>query len=152
MKKHNLWIESPNQQSSGARAWGSEVKACTGILSQQEEEMSEGEMMTLCDDLTFGEHFSFPGDQGSIPGSGRSPGEGTGYWLQYSCLREFHRQRGLACCNPWAHKKSDMTEWQTLSLSLSVLQNNHRIGDFFFRVLNFLLLTITFLKFILIGS
>ena len=26
------------------------------------------------------------GDQGSIPGSGRSPGEGNGYPLQYSCL------------------------------------------------------------------
>ena len=26
------------------------------------------------------------GDPGSIPGSGRSPGEGNGNWLQYSCL------------------------------------------------------------------
>jgi len=26
------------------------------------------------------------GDSGSIPGSGRSPGEGSGYPLQYSCL------------------------------------------------------------------
>ena len=26
------------------------------------------------------------GDLGSIPGSGRSPGEGKGYTLQYSCL------------------------------------------------------------------
>ena len=26
------------------------------------------------------------GDLGSIPGSGRSPGEGNGYSLQYSCL------------------------------------------------------------------
>ena len=27
------------------------------------------------------------GDPGSIPGSGRSPGEGNGYPLQHSCLR-----------------------------------------------------------------
>ena len=27
-----------------------------------------------------------PGDPGLIPGSGRSPGEGNGYPLQYSCL------------------------------------------------------------------
>ena len=27
------------------------------------------------------------GDPGSIPGSGRFPGEGTGYPLQYSCLQ-----------------------------------------------------------------
>ena len=26
------------------------------------------------------------GDSGSIPGSGRFPGEGNGYQLQYSCL------------------------------------------------------------------
>ena len=26
------------------------------------------------------------GDRGSIPGSGRSPGEGNGNLLQYSCL------------------------------------------------------------------
>ena len=47
---------------------------------------------------TFGVHLSFPGgsdgkasayivgDLGSIPGSGRSPGEGNGNPLQYSCL------------------------------------------------------------------
>ena len=27
-----------------------------------------------------------PRDAGSIPGSGRSPGDGNGYLLQYSCL------------------------------------------------------------------
>ena len=44
------------------------------------------------------EYLGFPGGSGSkesacntedlgwIPGSGRSPGEGTGYPLQYSCL------------------------------------------------------------------
>ena len=29
------------------------------------------------------------GDPGLIPGSGRSPGEGDGYPLQYSCLENF---------------------------------------------------------------
>ena len=33
------------------------------------------------------------GDPGLIPGSGRSPGEGNGYPLQYSCL-ENPRDRG----------------------------------------------------------
>ena len=28
------------------------------------------------------------GDSGLIPGSGRSPGEGNGYPLQYSCLQK----------------------------------------------------------------
>ena len=36
------------------------------------------------------------GDAGSIPGSGRSPGEGNSNSLQYSCLRESHGQRSLA--------------------------------------------------------
>ena len=30
-------------------------------------------------------------DPGSIPGSGRSPGEGHGYPLQYSCLESMNR-------------------------------------------------------------
>ena len=32
-------------------------------------------------------------DQGSIPGSGRSPGEGNGNPLQYSCLENFMDRR-----------------------------------------------------------
>ena len=32
---------------------------------------------------------------------------------------EFHEQRNLAGCSPQGHKKSDMTELLTLSLSLS---------------------------------
>ena len=40
------------------------------------------------------------GDLGSIPGLGRSPGEGKGYPLQYSGLEN----------SPWGHKESDTTE------------------------------------------
>ena len=39
------------------------------------------------------------GDLGSIPGLGRSPGEGKGYPLQYSGLE-----------SPWGRKESDTTE------------------------------------------
>ena len=35
------------------------------------------------------------GDVGSIPGSGRSPGERNGNLLQYSCLKNPHGQRSL---------------------------------------------------------
>ena len=50
------------------------------------------------------------GDMGSIPGSGKSPGEGNGKLLQYSCL-ENSMDRGVW----WATvhgitKESDMTE------------------------------------------
>ena len=40
------------------------------------------------------------GDLGSIPGSGRSPGEGHGDPLQYSGLGELHRQTSLVGCRP----------------------------------------------------
>ena len=47
-------------------------------------------------------------DTGSIPGSGRLPGEGNGNPLQYSCLE--HPMRNLTGYSPCSHKESDMTE------------------------------------------
>ena len=47
------------------------------------------------------------GDPGSIPGSGRSPGEGNGNPLQHSCL-ENPMDEGAWC--PWGRKELDMTE------------------------------------------
>ena len=53
------------------------------------------------------------GDLGSIPGSGRYPGEGNGNPLQYACLENpKDRRPWLAYC-PWGHKESDMTELPT---------------------------------------
>ena len=46
-------------------------------------------------------------DPGLIPGSGRSPGEGNGNQLQYSCL-ENPMDIGAWC--PWGRKESDTTE------------------------------------------
>ena len=40
------------------------------------------------------------GDVGLIPGSGRSPGEGSGNPLQYSCLEKSHGQRSLVGYSP----------------------------------------------------
>ena len=50
------------------------------------------------------------GDPGSIPGSGRSAGEGIGYPLQYSCLENLHGQKSLAGYSSWGRKGLDMTE------------------------------------------
>ena len=50
------------------------------------------------------------GDPGSIPGSGRSPGEGNGSPLQYFCLENPHGQRRLAGYSPQCPKESDATE------------------------------------------
>ena len=46
------------------------------------------------------------GDLGSIPGSGRSPGEGNGNPLQYSCL-ENSMDRSLVGYSPWGRKELD---------------------------------------------
>ena len=43
-----------------------------------------------------------PGDEGSIPGSGRSPGGGHGSPLQFSCLE-----------SPWGRKELEMTDHGT---------------------------------------
>ena len=50
------------------------------------------------------------GDPVFISGSGRSPVEGNGNPLQYSCLENPHEQRSLAGHIPWGCKESDMTE------------------------------------------
>ena len=55
------------------------------------------------------------GDLGLIPGSGRSPGEGNGYPLQYSCL-ENSMDRGAWQATVHGVRESGMTELLTLSL------------------------------------
>ena len=50
------------------------------------------------------------GDLSSIPSLGRSPGEGHGNPIQYSCLEHPHGQRSLVGYSPWDHKELDTTE------------------------------------------
>ena len=50
------------------------------------------------------------GDPDSIPGLGKSPGEGNGTPLQYYCLEKSHGRRSLVGYNPWSRKELDMTE------------------------------------------
>ena len=57
----------------------------------------------------------------SILGSGRSPGEGNSYPLQYSCLKNFMDRGSWVGYSPWGHKELDMTEWLTLSLYIYLL-------------------------------
>ena len=49
------------------------------------------------------------GDLGSVPGSGRSPGEGTGNPLQYPCLGN-PMERGAWWATVHGIAESDMTE------------------------------------------
>ena len=55
------------------------------------------------------ESASNAGDWGSIPGSGRSPGEGNGNPLEYSCL-ENSMDRGAWQATEDGVTKSDTTE------------------------------------------
>ena len=65
------------------------------------------------------------GDPDWIPGSGRSPEEGNGYPLQYSCLESFmNRSYSL-----WGHKESHMPKQLTLLhwvIELMVKNNNNK--------------------------
>ena len=46
-------------------------------------------------------------DVGSVSGSGRSPGEGNGNALQYSCLRNPNGQIRLEGYGPWSREELD---------------------------------------------
>ena len=92
----------------------------------------------------------FAEDLGSIPGLGRSPGEGHGDPLQYSCLENPLGQRSLGGFNPRGCKGSDTTEqlsitqhiccYSSISLSVYFLVFGGRPADLysFLLLFNFL--------------
>ena len=49
-------------------------------------------------------------DLGSVPGVGRSPGEGNGNLLQHSSLLKSHTQKSLVGYSPWNYEDLDVTE------------------------------------------
>ena len=50
-------------------------------------------------------------DLGSIPGVGRSPGEGNGNLLQHSSLLKSHTQKSLVGYSSWNYEDLDVTEY-----------------------------------------
>ena len=72
------------------------------------------------------ESVSNVGDLGLIPGSGRYPGEGKGYLLQYSCLGNSMDRRAWQT-TVHGVVESDMTEWLTLSLLLYFSSKRYQI-------------------------
>ena len=62
------------------------------------------------------------GDPGWIPGLGRSPGEGNGHPPPVFLPGKPQGQRSLAGYSPWGCKKSDTTEWLTLTRSVWLLE------------------------------
>ena len=68
-------------------------------------------------------------DMGSIPGLGRSPGEGNGYLLQYSCL-ENSIHRGAWWATVHGDTELDMTECartHTSNLEMKVENWNYQL-------------------------
>ena len=61
------------------------------------------------------------GNPGLIPALGRSPGEGKGYPLQYSCL-ENSMDRGAWWATLHGTAELDVTEWLILPLSKHPIQ------------------------------
>ena len=60
------------------------------------------------------------GDQGSIPGSGKSPGEGNGNPLQYSCLENSIDGGAWRVIVHGVAKSSDTADRSTFSLSPAI--------------------------------
>ena len=58
------------------------------------------------------------GDPGSIPGSGRSPGEGNGSPLQYSCLEN---PMGRGAWGAAVHGVAELDTTEPMALSLHFL-------------------------------
>ena len=63
----------------------------------------------MCETLPSGKKNP-PANAGSIPGSGRFPGEGNDNPLQYSCLENFMDRGTWRATVHGGHKESDMTE------------------------------------------
>ena len=60
-----------------------------------------------------------PGEPSSVPGLGRSPGEGNGNPLQFSYLEHSMDKGAWQAYSPWGHKESHTTEQLTLSHTLT---------------------------------
>ena len=70
------------------------------------------------------------GDAGSIPGLGRSPGEGNGKPLQYFLPGKSHGQKSLGGYSPQSVKESDITEQARARTVLSSRPHTERGTQF----------------------
>ena len=66
-------------------------------------------------------------DLGSIPGSGRSPGERNGNPLQCSCLENPHGQRSLAGYSPRGCRELNTTEQLSTARLLLLAQEKDKL-------------------------
>ena len=69
-------------------------------------------MVALTELSSYSIKYVPPSPVGSVPGLGRSPGEGNGTQSSILAWRS-HGQRSLAGYSPWGRKMPDMTEQLT---------------------------------------
>ena len=74
-------------------------------IHHEREDIKGGIMLDFPGGLEVKASACNAGDLGLIPGSGRSPREGNGNPLQYSCM-----DGGDWWDSPWGRKEPDMTE------------------------------------------
>ena len=91
---------------SGCSSWGRRVRHNLAIKQQQQQQYTHTHTHTRFPGSLAGrESTCNAGDPGSIPGLEKSPGEGIGYPLQYSCLENPRGQRSLAGYSPRRRKE-----------------------------------------------
>ena len=95
------------------------ILGCWGFLSGSDDKES------TCD----------AGHLGFIPGWGRSPGEGNGNPLQYSCLENPHEQRSLADYSPWVKRVGH--DWATKH-SIAQIFSDNTLGQSILTVIHYL--------------
>ena len=66
------------------------------------------------------------GDPGSIPGSGRSPGEGNGNTLQYSCLENYMNTGAWQATVNGVQRVGH--DWGTNMLNTNFISCNYKIS------------------------
>ena len=106
-----MWNLSKGSQDRRVEVWGEREQSqftnrketCVGIRDIHVEQGFPG-------GLAGKESACNAGDPGSISRLGRSPGEGHGNPLQYSCLENPHGQRSLAGYSPYGCRESDTTQ------------------------------------------
>ena len=102
-------IEVPWKIKNSTTVWSS--NSTPGYLSNKNENTDLKRYMNSC--VHCGISWWLGGNESacqyrsqcSISGPGRSPGDGTGHPLQYSCLGKSHDQRSLAGYSTWGHKR-----------------------------------------------
>ena len=99
----------------------------SGISSRRRDRLPTSVFMAFPGGLDGKESSCKAGDLDSIPGFGRSPGEGNGNPLQYSCLENPHGKGSLVNYSPWDHKESNMTEKLSTAQHREILMIKHSL-------------------------